>query len=54
MELGRRLGLKLVGVGLPGHFVVRHLPAQGEPQLLDVYEGGKAMSRRRPPRASRR
>jgi regulator of sirC expression with transglutaminase-like and TPR domain len=45
MELGRRIGLKLVGVGLPGHFVVRHVPGQGEPQLIDVYEGGKAMTR---------
>jgi regulator of sirC expression with transglutaminase-like and TPR domain len=45
MELGRRLGLKIEGVGLPGHFVVRHVPAKGKPQLIDVYEGGKAMSR---------
>ena len=30
MELGRRLGLKVVGVPLPGHFVVRHEPAEGE------------------------
>jgi regulator of sirC expression with transglutaminase-like and TPR domain len=45
MELGRRVGLKLVGIGLPGHFVVRHVPAQGEPQLIDVYEGGKVMTR---------
>lgn len=26
MELARRLGLQVVGVGLPGHFVVRHEP----------------------------
>ncbi len=45
MEMGRRLGLKIEGVGLPGHFVVRHVPAKGEPQLIDVYEGGKNMSR---------
>lgn len=45
MDLGRRLGLRIEGVGLPGHFVVRHVPAKGEPQLIDVYEGGVLMSR---------
>ena len=45
IELGRRLGLKLEGVGLPGHFVVRHVPAKGEAQLIDAYEGGKPLSR---------
>jgi serine protease Do len=45
IELGQRLGLKLVGVGLPGHFVVRHIPAEGEPQLIDVFEGGEILSR---------
>ncbi|HVW01748.1 MAG TPA: trypsin-like peptidase domain-containing protein, partial [Planctomycetaceae bacterium] len=30
MELGRRLGLNIVGVALPGHFVVAHLPAKGD------------------------
>src|SRR5690606_2448324 len=45
IELGQRLGLKLHGVGLPGHFVVRHVPAEGEPQLIDVFEGGQPLSR---------
>jgi regulator of sirC expression with transglutaminase-like and TPR domain len=45
MELGRRLGLKVVGVGLPGHFVVRHEPAAGESQLIDVFERGEPLSR---------
>jgi regulator of sirC expression with transglutaminase-like and TPR domain len=45
MELGRRIGLKLEGVGLPGHFVVRHVPDKGEPQLIDVFEGGTPLSR---------
>ncbi len=45
LELARRLGLKMEGVGLPGHFVVRHLPARGEPQLIDVFEGGKPLSK---------
>jgi len=44
MELARRIGLKVVGVGLPGHFFVRHIPPKGEPQLIDVFEGGQALS----------
>src|SRR5205807_3649223 len=45
MDLARRIGLKIVGVGLPGHFVVRHIPEKKEPQLIDVYEGGQPLSR---------
>jgi serine protease Do len=44
MELARRLGLNVVGVPLPGHFVVRHEPAKGTAQLIDVYDGGKELS----------
>jgi len=45
MELGGRLGLKIEGVGLPAHFVVRHVPQQGEPQLIDVFDGATPLSR---------
>ncbi len=48
MELGRRAGLNIQGVGLPGHFVVKHVPAKGDPsaeQLIDVFDGGKPLSR---------
>ncbi|HEX5270614.1 MAG TPA: transglutaminase family protein, partial [Gemmataceae bacterium] len=45
MALAKRLGLKVVGVGLPGHFVVRHVPGKGEPKLIDVYDSGKEMTR---------
>ncbi len=45
MELAKRLGLKVVGVGMPGHFLVRHVPAKGDPKLIDVYDGGKEMTR---------
>ena len=39
MELGRRVGLNIQGVGLPGHFVVKHVPAKGAEQLIDVFDG---------------
>jgi regulator of sirC expression with transglutaminase-like and TPR domain len=45
LELGKRLGLKIEGVGLPGHFVVKLVPAKGEDQLIDVFEGGVSLSR---------
>ncbi len=45
IEFGRRIGLNFVGVGLPGHFVVRHEPKEGEPQIIDVFEGGESLSR---------
>jgi regulator of sirC expression with transglutaminase-like and TPR domain len=45
LELGRRIGLHIEGVGLPGHFVVRAVPADGEAQLIDVFGGGTLMSR---------
>jgi regulator of sirC expression with transglutaminase-like and TPR domain len=45
LELARGLGLKMVGVGLPGHFVVRYLPREGDPRLIDVFDGGQVLSR---------
>lgn len=44
MELGRRIGLHLDGVGMPGHFVVRCNLKDGTRQLIDVFEGGVLMS----------
>ena len=45
MELGQRLGLKIDGVGLPGHFIVQFTPRDAEPQLIDVFDQAKPMSR---------
>ncbi len=44
MELGRRLGLKIEGVGLPKHFVVRHRAVDGTTQLIDVFDKARRMS----------
>jgi len=43
-EIGRRMDLNIVGVGLPRHFLARHEPQQGEKQLVDVFERGKLLS----------
>eukprot|EP00913_Durusdinium_trenchii_P028328 g26556.t1 len=45
MELARRVGLKVVGVGLPGHFVVRFEPKKGKSELIDPFERGKRWTR---------
>ena len=46
MELGKRLGLNLLGIGLPGHFIVRFDPADvhGEAEWIDVFNRGKRMT----------
>jgi regulator of sirC expression with transglutaminase-like and TPR domain len=41
MAVGRRLGVALAGVGMPGHFLVRHL---GDPPVfLDPFGGGQRL-----------
>jgi regulator of sirC expression with transglutaminase-like and TPR domain len=43
LELARRLSLPVVGIGLPGHFVVRY-DGDEEPLYLDPFNGGVPMS----------
>jgi regulator of sirC expression with transglutaminase-like and TPR domain len=43
IEVGRRLGVPLVGVGLPGHFIVRD--ALDEDAYLDPFHAGAALDR---------
>jgi regulator of sirC expression with transglutaminase-like and TPR domain len=45
IELGRRLGLRIEGVGLPSHFIVRFVPEKGPSQLIDVFDAAKPLSR---------
>ncbi|MEO1999869.1 MAG: transglutaminase-like domain-containing protein, partial [Planctomycetaceae bacterium] len=45
IAIAAQLDVQVVGVGLPGHFVVRCEPDQGDAFLVDVYNGGKRMSR---------
>jgi regulator of sirC expression with transglutaminase-like and TPR domain len=42
IEVGRRLGIPIEGVGFPGHFLVR-VPAPGAPLFLDCFQGGAAV-----------
>jgi regulator of sirC expression with transglutaminase-like and TPR domain len=44
MEVGRRLGVPLVGVGMPGHFLLEHLGA--EPRTwVDPFASGRLLDR---------
>lgn len=43
MEVGRRLGLSLAGVGFPGHFLVKYV-GPDEEQILDPFAGGAAVT----------
>lgn len=40
IEVGRRLGLTLSGVGMPGHFLVR---SDGDGRLIDAFNGGRIL-----------
>ena len=44
IEIGRRAGLRMEGIGLPGHFVVRAAGAQWQ-VLLDPFNRGAELSR---------
>ncbi len=43
MAVGRRAGLEVFGVGLPGHFIVK-ATRDGEEILFDPYHGGRRMT----------
>jgi regulator of sirC expression with transglutaminase-like and TPR domain len=45
IETGRRLGLRVEGVGFPGHFLVRVAGSRG-PVLLDPFFGGRVVDDR--------
>jgi len=42
MAIGRRAGLEVVGVGLPGHFVAKAV-ADGQEVLFDPFHGGRRL-----------
>jgi regulator of sirC expression with transglutaminase-like and TPR domain len=44
MEVGRRLGFPLFGVGMPGHFLLKHYDIDGRETLVDCFSGGGILS----------
>lgn len=45
MEVGRRAGLTLHGVGLPRHFMVKLQPQGGPEVFIDAFHGGALLTR---------
>jgi regulator of sirC expression with transglutaminase-like and TPR domain len=43
MAVGKRAGLEVVGVGLPGHFVAKAVDGEGE-VLFDPFHGGRLLT----------
>jgi regulator of sirC expression with transglutaminase-like and TPR domain len=43
MAVGRRVGLEVVGVGLPGHFVAKAVEA-GQDIIFDPFHGGRVLT----------
>jgi regulator of sirC expression with transglutaminase-like and TPR domain len=44
MEVGRRAGFPLLGVGMPGHFLVKHYDLNGRSIIIDAFERGSVLS----------
>ena len=44
MEVGRRAGFPLFGVGMPGHFLVKHYDLNGRSIIIDAFERGSVLS----------
>jgi regulator of sirC expression with transglutaminase-like and TPR domain len=45
MEVARRVGLHLFGVGLPGHFLLKRYNEDGQEVLIDCFNRGDILSR---------
>jgi regulator of sirC expression with transglutaminase-like and TPR domain len=44
MEVARRAGLALQGVGFPGHFLAKYVSPSGAEVFVDAFNGGEALS----------
>lgn len=44
IEVARRVGFPLFGVGLPGHFLLKHYDPEGRQVVLDPFHQGRLMS----------
>jgi regulator of sirC expression with transglutaminase-like and TPR domain len=45
MEVGKRVGFHLSGVGMPGHFLLKHYRENGQEILIDCFNRGDVLSR---------
>ncbi len=45
MEVARRVGFPLFGVGMPGHFLLKHYDVDGSETLIDAFHDGAIVTR---------
>lgn len=45
MEVARRVGFHLAGVGMPGHFLLKHRGSDGQETLIDCFNRGDILTR---------
>ncbi len=46
MEVARHVGFPLFGVGMPGHFLLKHYDVEGRQVLIDAFNNGHILSPR--------
>jgi regulator of sirC expression with transglutaminase-like and TPR domain len=44
LEVARRVGFQLFGVGMPGHFLLKHYDVDGRSLLIDAFERGSIVT----------
>lgn len=44
IELARKAGISIEGIGVPRHFIVRHKPPEGKASLIDVFDKCKLIT----------
>ncbi len=44
MEVARRIGFPLFGVGMPGHFLLKHYDADGRETFIDAFNAGRIVT----------
>ena len=53
MAVGRRVGLEVHGVGLPGHFIVK-IVSEADEFFVDSFHGGRRLSSTASPKVAAR
>jgi regulator of sirC expression with transglutaminase-like and TPR domain len=44
MEVARRVGFPMLGVGMPGHFLLKHYDVEGRSIVIDAFHGGAVLT----------
>ena len=44
MEVAKRVGVPVFGVGMPGHFLLKHYDVDGQQRFIDAFHGGRLLT----------